>query len=330
MTSTFGWLDTDSEQRRRMLEVVDLFKEEGTVDELGIGSIRDALADSLFPGTSVPAHPAPLRPVHPVAAPTGRPEGDATGDERGVPQPGVSADRQPARRWRDAGGHRQHGAEQPQADAERDVLGRAGGVGHPDVGLLGRRLTSDGSTTIASSPGAPPTRTIPRPANCSPAPGSTRTCRSRRTDLLKACRLRPDGRGGAVPLRPDRRLDERIDALVADPPPAGQPALTTSGRSTTSTPHPHSWRSSSTTRDASTPRSTARRSSTTCCWHAKAGRDDLAADYEDAPRPVAQRTASHGGARRLEPHRLVGDDPAPKSAPAADHDAVRRSLARSH
>lgn len=36
-----------------MLEVVDLFKEEGTVDELGVGSIRDALADSLFPGTSV-------------------------------------------------------------------------------------------------------------------------------------------------------------------------------------------------------------------------------------------------------------------------------------
>ena len=36
-----------------MLEVVDLFKDEGTVDELGIGSIRDALADSLFPGTSV-------------------------------------------------------------------------------------------------------------------------------------------------------------------------------------------------------------------------------------------------------------------------------------
>lgn len=53
MVSTFGWLDTDSEQRRRMLEVVDLFKEEGTVDELGIGAIRDALADSLFPGTSV-------------------------------------------------------------------------------------------------------------------------------------------------------------------------------------------------------------------------------------------------------------------------------------
>ncbi|QRY53803.1 DUF6361 family protein [Mycolicibacterium septicum] len=53
MVSSFGWLDTDNEQRRKMLEVVDLFKEEGTVDELGIGSIRDAFADALFPGTSV-------------------------------------------------------------------------------------------------------------------------------------------------------------------------------------------------------------------------------------------------------------------------------------
>ena len=53
VVSSFGWLDTDNEQRRKMLEVVDLFKEEGTVDELGIGSIRDAFADSLFPGTSV-------------------------------------------------------------------------------------------------------------------------------------------------------------------------------------------------------------------------------------------------------------------------------------
>jgi hypothetical protein len=53
VTSAFGWLDTDSEQRRKMLEVVELFKDEGTVDELGIGSIRDALAGALFPGTSV-------------------------------------------------------------------------------------------------------------------------------------------------------------------------------------------------------------------------------------------------------------------------------------
>lgn len=36
-----------------MLEVVNLFREQGTVDDLGIGTIRDALSDSLFPGTSV-------------------------------------------------------------------------------------------------------------------------------------------------------------------------------------------------------------------------------------------------------------------------------------
>lgn len=51
--SSFGWLDTDPAQRRRMLEVVDLFKDAGSVDELGIGGIRDALSDALSPGTSV-------------------------------------------------------------------------------------------------------------------------------------------------------------------------------------------------------------------------------------------------------------------------------------
>ncbi|MDN4477307.1 DUF6361 family protein [Demequina sp. SYSU T00039] len=52
MASSFGWLDNDDEQRRRMLEVVDLFREQGTIDELGIGSIRDTLANAMFPGTS--------------------------------------------------------------------------------------------------------------------------------------------------------------------------------------------------------------------------------------------------------------------------------------
>jgi hypothetical protein len=51
--SSFGWLDADAGERRRMLEVIDLFREPGTVDELGIGAVRDALSDMLFPGTSV-------------------------------------------------------------------------------------------------------------------------------------------------------------------------------------------------------------------------------------------------------------------------------------
>lgn len=35
------------------MEVIRLFEEKGTVDEIGIGSVRDALSDGLFPGTSV-------------------------------------------------------------------------------------------------------------------------------------------------------------------------------------------------------------------------------------------------------------------------------------
>jgi len=36
-----------------MLEVVSLFREQGTVDELGIGPVRDAISSALFPGLSV-------------------------------------------------------------------------------------------------------------------------------------------------------------------------------------------------------------------------------------------------------------------------------------
>lgn len=53
MASRLGWVDQHDRQHRAMLGVVELFKDERTVDELGIGSIRDALADALVPGTSV-------------------------------------------------------------------------------------------------------------------------------------------------------------------------------------------------------------------------------------------------------------------------------------
>jgi hypothetical protein len=51
-SSFFQWLDSSDAERKRMLEAVDLFREADTVDELGIGAIRDAFADRLFPGTS--------------------------------------------------------------------------------------------------------------------------------------------------------------------------------------------------------------------------------------------------------------------------------------
>jgi uncharacterized protein DUF6361 len=52
MMSAFVWLDYSECERRKMLDVVDLFREHDTRDELGIGSVRDAFADMLFPGTS--------------------------------------------------------------------------------------------------------------------------------------------------------------------------------------------------------------------------------------------------------------------------------------
>jgi hypothetical protein len=51
-TSAFAWLDYSDAERRRMLEVIDLFREKGTLDELGIGSIRDTFAERFFPAIS--------------------------------------------------------------------------------------------------------------------------------------------------------------------------------------------------------------------------------------------------------------------------------------
>ena len=52
MPSAFTWLDTSERARRRALEVVDLFSQRDTRDELGIAGVRDALSDLLGPGTS--------------------------------------------------------------------------------------------------------------------------------------------------------------------------------------------------------------------------------------------------------------------------------------
>ena len=52
MPSSFAWVDFAEEDRRKMAEVIDLFREQDTRDELGLGAIRDGLADLMFPGTS--------------------------------------------------------------------------------------------------------------------------------------------------------------------------------------------------------------------------------------------------------------------------------------
>lgn len=52
MPSRFAWIDIDEASRRTMLDFIDQFRDQGTLDEIGIGTIRDAFADYFFPGTT--------------------------------------------------------------------------------------------------------------------------------------------------------------------------------------------------------------------------------------------------------------------------------------
>ena len=50
--SSFGWLDHDAAAADRMREVLAAFSEKSTIDALGFGVVRDALANRMFPATS--------------------------------------------------------------------------------------------------------------------------------------------------------------------------------------------------------------------------------------------------------------------------------------
>lgn len=52
MTAFLSWLDHDPVERERSNRILALFQEKESRDELGLGSIRDGLANVLFPGTS--------------------------------------------------------------------------------------------------------------------------------------------------------------------------------------------------------------------------------------------------------------------------------------
>lgn len=52
MVSLVAWLDVSADEQRRMREIAALFTMEGSVDELGLGVLRDGISDALFPGTS--------------------------------------------------------------------------------------------------------------------------------------------------------------------------------------------------------------------------------------------------------------------------------------
>src|SRR6188768_379378 len=52
LATSLGWIDFSPTDRDRVGTVLDMLKPEGMVDELGLGTIRDALANQLFPGIS--------------------------------------------------------------------------------------------------------------------------------------------------------------------------------------------------------------------------------------------------------------------------------------
>lgn len=47
-----GWIDFSTTERNKVLSILDLLSEKGTLDELGISPIRDGFANIFFPGTS--------------------------------------------------------------------------------------------------------------------------------------------------------------------------------------------------------------------------------------------------------------------------------------
>lgn len=52
MASQLSWLDSSRVEQQRMRELLNMFSEQESRDELGIGQVRDAFGDLLFPGTS--------------------------------------------------------------------------------------------------------------------------------------------------------------------------------------------------------------------------------------------------------------------------------------
>lgn len=53
MVSSIAWLDTSADEQRRVRELIALFTQPESRDELGIGQVRQVLSDTLFPGTTV-------------------------------------------------------------------------------------------------------------------------------------------------------------------------------------------------------------------------------------------------------------------------------------
>jgi len=49
---TIGWIDFSKAHRTRVFNVLDMLEPDGMIDELGLGTLRDGLANEMFPGIS--------------------------------------------------------------------------------------------------------------------------------------------------------------------------------------------------------------------------------------------------------------------------------------
>ena len=49
-TSSLGWIDFSDTDKQKVMKVIEMLQPDGTVDELGVGVIRNALSDAMFPG----------------------------------------------------------------------------------------------------------------------------------------------------------------------------------------------------------------------------------------------------------------------------------------
>ena len=48
--SELGWIDFSDTDKQKVMKVIEMLQPDGTVDELGVGIIRNALSDAMFPG----------------------------------------------------------------------------------------------------------------------------------------------------------------------------------------------------------------------------------------------------------------------------------------
>ena len=76
-----GWIDFSKEDRKKVLSVIDLLSEDGTLDELGIAPIRDGFADLFFPGTSTIQTRAKYFLIVPYALDSLSRQADMSGDK---------------------------------------------------------------------------------------------------------------------------------------------------------------------------------------------------------------------------------------------------------